>query len=183
MSTNLLHLLQVTKLDAAREQLQEAITLFFEDRSAIAVHTLVLSAHQVLHDYTDRKASMIKNDRALNENGQSIIQRYNKEFNFFKHAKGDRDATLAFHPELHTFFLADALHLFAAATGEWPLAHKVFNFWFILKRPNMVESERAKEAVAQASAWGWTHENKAVFLRMLREPGFIDGLQHAPSDA
>ncbi|MGY4828214.1 hypothetical protein ACVNIS_06530 [Sphaerotilaceae bacterium SBD11-9] len=183
MAIESLQLRQVTKLDAAREQLQEAITLFFEDRSAIAIHTLVLSAHQVLHDYTERKASMIKNDRALNEHGQSIIQRYNREFNFFKHAKGDKNDTLKFDPELHTFFLADALHLFAAATGEWPRAHQAFNFWFILKRPNMVESEVAKKAVAQALAWGWTHENKKVFLRMIREPGFTDGLQRAPSDA
>jgi hypothetical protein len=179
-----IHLREVTKLDAAREQLLEAITLFFEERSAIAIHTLVHAAHQVLHDYTERKASMIKNDRALNQQGREMILRYNKEFNFFKHAKDDRDQTLRFDPELHTFFLADALHLYAAAKGgSWPHEHQVFNFWFILKRPHMVEAELAKQAVAQAQAWGWSHDNKRIFLRMLREPNALRGMQRPPSEA
>ena len=179
-----LQLREVTKLDAAGEQLVEAITLFFEDRSAIAVHTLVHAAHQVLHDYTSRSASMIKNERALNEHGRDVMHRYNKEFNYFKHAKDDKNQTLRFDPELHKFFLADALHLYAAATeGSWPHPHRVFNIWFILKRPHMVEAEIAKKAVAQAKAWGWSYENKRVFLRMLREPEILHGTQRPPSEA
>ena len=170
----------VTKIDAAREQLLEAITLFFEDRSAIAVHTLVLAAHQVLHDYADRKASMIKNERAMTEGGNALIQRYNKEFNFFKHAKGDKNESIRFDPELHTFFLADALHLYAHATGEWPESHQIFNFWFILKHPHMVTAEKAKWAVAQATAQGWSAEDKSVYLRMLREPKAFVGATSPP---
>lgn len=184
MQTHQLHLREVTKLDAAREQILEAITLFFEERSSIAVHTLVHAAHQVLHDYTERKASMIKNERLLNEQGREMLHRYNKEFNFFKHAKDDRNQILHFDPELHTYFLADALHLYATAKGgDWPHAHKVFNFWFILKQPHMVEAEAAKIAVAQAKAWGWSHENKHVFLRMLSEPESLNGMQHPPRQA
>lgn len=113
---------------------------------------------------------MIKNDRAVRDYGKSRIERFSKEFNFFKHAKNDADKSLRFDPELHTFFLADALHLYAAATGEWPHEHKVFNFWFILKQPHMVKAETANSAVQSALKAGWSHENKRVFLELLRNP-------------
>ena len=171
----------VTKLDAAKEQLAEAITLFFEDRSAIAIHTLVLAAHQVLHDCADRKASMIKSERAMNEGGTALIHRYNKEFNFFKHAQGDKDASIRFDPELHTFFLADSLHMYAHATGFWPHPHQVFNFWFILRNPNMVEAAQAKAAVSQARLQGWSADNKPLFLRMLHQPHLFGFATQSPT--
>lgn len=167
------NLIDVTKLDAARALLSEAILLFFEERSPIAIHTLVLAAHQVLHDYTGRAQSMIKSERAVREYGKQRIERFNKEFNFFKHAESDAAKSLRFDPELHTFFLADALHLYAAATGDWPHEHKVFNFWFILKRPNMVEAEAAKNAIVRARTAGWSHESKRVFLELLRTPSLF----------
>lgn len=170
MANEAVHVINVSKLDAARAQLREAIVLFFEERSPIAIHTLVLASHQVLHDYTGRSKSMIKNERAIAEYGKERIERFNKEFNFFKHAKNDAQTLLTFDPELQTFFLADALHLYAAATGSWPHEHKVFNFWFILRRPHMVEVEVAKSAITSAHTAGWSHESKRIFLELLRNP-------------
>lgn len=163
----------ITKIDAARAQLLEAITLFFEERSAIAIHTLVMAVHQLLHDYTGRSKSMLKNERTVHDFGKERIHRYNKEFNFFKHSVDDKDQTLRFDTELHTYFLIDAIYLFAAATGEWPHAHQVFNLWFILKRPHMVEAPEALAAVTQANLGGWSHENLSVFLRLVREPALF----------
>lgn len=108
------------------------------------------------------------------------MQRYNKEFNFFKHAKDDKDESIRFDPELHTFFLADALHLYAHATGTWPHPHRVFNFWFILKHPHMVQVEKAKWAVAQATAQGWASDDKLQFLRLLRQPQLFGGSTLSP---
>jgi len=173
VTTESLSIVSVTKIDAARAQLREAIVLFFEDRSDIAIHTLVLAAHQILHDYTGRTGSMIKNELAVQEYGKERIVRFTKEFTFFKHAKNDPNESLRFDPELHTFFLADALHLFAAATGEWPHEHRVFNLWFILKRPHMVETEAAKSALAAARSAGWSHERKRVFLELLLNPSLF----------
>ena len=173
MNVENVFIVEVSKIDVARAQLREAIFLFFEERSPIAIHTLVLAAHQVLHDLTGRTKSMIKNDRAIQEYGKERIQRFNKEFNFFKHAKGDSHELLRFDPEFHTFFLADALHLYAVATGEWPHEHQVFNFWFILRRPHMVEAEAAKAAVEAAQRSGWSPECKLVFLELLRNPSLF----------
>ncbi len=113
---------------------------------------------------------MLKNERTVQEFGKERIHRYNKEFNFFKHSVDDKHDTLPFDTELHTYFLIDAIYLLAAATGEWPHAHQVFNLWFILKRPYMVETKEAVVAIAQAKLGGWSHENLSVFLRLIREP-------------
>ncbi len=173
MTAESVSIVEVSKVEVAQAQLREAISLYFEGRSPIAIHTLVLAAHQVLHDLTGRTKSMIKNERAIREYGKGRIERFNKEFNYFKHAKSDAHELLKFDPELHTFFLADALHLYAAATGEWPHEHKVFNFWFILRRPHMVEAEVAKAAVKAAQSSGWSPENKHVFLELMRNPSLF----------
>ena len=68
---------RITKIDAARAQLDEAIKLFFEGRNSIAIHTLVMAVHQLLHDYTGRSKSMLKNDRTVREFGKERIHRYN----------------------------------------------------------------------------------------------------------
>jgi len=161
---------EITKIDAAGAQLYEAITLFFERRSPIAVHTLVMAAHQLLHDYTDRAKSMLKNEKTIREYGKDRIHRFNKEFNFFKHSVGDKDEVLKFDPELHTYFLIDAIYLFAAATGEWPHIHQVFNFWFILKYPHMVTTEQAIAAVQTAQRGGWKFEQFEAFRELINRP-------------
>ena len=94
----------------------------------------------------------------------------NKEFNFFKHSVDDKDEVLNFDAELHTYFLIYAIYLYATATGAWPHAHKVFNLWFILKWPHMVEPPEASAAVAHAKLGGWSHENFGVFLKLVNEP-------------
>ena len=54
---------RVTKLDVVRRQLAAAIGLFFAESDAIAVHTLVAAAHQILVDLGQRKGiqSVVKN--------------------------------------------------------------------------------------------------------------------------
>jgi hypothetical protein len=49
VTTEAVRIINVTKLDAVQAQLREAITLFFEERSPIAIHTLVLASHQIAY--------------------------------------------------------------------------------------------------------------------------------------
>ncbi len=46
---------KVNKIEAARRQLVEAITLFFERRDPIAIHTLIGASHQILYDLAKGK--------------------------------------------------------------------------------------------------------------------------------
>jgi len=41
--------IMISKLDAARRQLATAITLWFEDRDPVSIHTLVFAAYEIIH--------------------------------------------------------------------------------------------------------------------------------------
>jgi argininosuccinate synthase len=44
----------VTKIEAARRQLNTAIELWFNDGDPVSIHTLASSAHQIIHDLNRR---------------------------------------------------------------------------------------------------------------------------------
>jgi hypothetical protein len=45
----------VDKWDAARRQLETAITLFFNDGNVVSQHTLVMAAHGILYDLAQKR--------------------------------------------------------------------------------------------------------------------------------
>ena len=70
--------LRISKIDAARRQLDCAIELWFFDKDEISIHTLAAAAYQIIHDLKVHKgivrdllydSAMIKdeyrNDRAI----------------------------------------------------------------------------------------------------------------------
>ena len=49
--------LKVSKLDAAKRQLETAIRLYFSNGDPVSIHTLVAAAYAILHDVTGRKGA------------------------------------------------------------------------------------------------------------------------------
>jgi hypothetical protein len=45
----------VSKLDAARRQLQTAIQLWFEERDPVAIHALAYAAYEIIHAISKRR--------------------------------------------------------------------------------------------------------------------------------
>jgi hypothetical protein len=92
---------RVSKLDAARRQLDCAIDLWFRDRDAVAVHTLAAASHQIIHDIHAVKSpyeelifdSVIIKD----EHRKDFINLIKGPVNFFKHADKDPDAVTEFN--------------------------------------------------------------------------------------
>ena len=48
-------ILTIDKLQAAKGQLREAIRLWFNEGDPVAVHCLVCSAHQIIHDLNSQQ--------------------------------------------------------------------------------------------------------------------------------
>ncbi len=46
---------KITKFEAAKRQLDTAITLWFSEADTVSIHTLVCSAHQIIHDINQQK--------------------------------------------------------------------------------------------------------------------------------
>ena len=133
----------VTKLEAARRQLDTAIRLFFSGGDSISIHTLAASAANVFADVSDRK---------LGQSWRSIIRETNKisksqlkdiihrEWNFFKHADRDTDSTLEFDESTtdHVIFVA-SLEC-GEVKKDLSRIMEVFQIWYIAAYPDKFDS-------------------------------------------
>ena len=90
----------ISKLEAATNQLDTAITLFFTGGNAVSIHTLAASAANIFADVAEHRQNgnswraKIQDDSGLSINELKTI--LHKEWNFFKHADRDPDSILQF---------------------------------------------------------------------------------------
>lgn len=95
--------IQSTKLDAARRQLETAITLLFTSGDAISTHTLAYAAFGILKDVAGHRggSGVMATAEALVSAGRKgeFWKGFSRAGNFFKHADRDPDAVLIGMPE------------------------------------------------------------------------------------
>tara|TARA_R110002124_G_scaffold149220_1_gene315100 strand:+ start:255610 stop:256179 length:570 start_codon:yes stop_codon:yes gene_type:complete len=145
----------ISKIDAAKSQLIEAINLFFEERDPVSIHTLLGASLGILHDHITDKGVVWDNNLMFHRETIYIKDEFRKlwqdsirkEQNFFKHA--DRDlkngtTNIEFDPEINIFHIVEAIKALGAIETEkkfWPVEFKVFFSWLVCKYPNMVKDE------------------------------------------
>src|SRR6266540_690470 len=103
----------IAKLDAARRQLETAITLWFNDGDPVSIHTLACAAYEIIHVVSKTKNrwqdllfdSLVIKDEYRNE----WTKRLKEPANFFKHARNDPDGSLDFDPAVSEGFILFAL--------------------------------------------------------------------------
>jgi hypothetical protein len=132
----------VTKLDVAKRQLNEAIRLFFEQRDTVSIHTLACASAQVLTDLC------LKNGVGMPlRDGSKIKESRRKEWhqamkaseNFFKHADRDHSDAHQFNSEQTQWDLIDAIRMYEALTKRSTYEATVYQKWFILKYPDLLQ--------------------------------------------
>ena len=128
----------ISKLDAARRQLDTAIDLWFRDGDGLSVFTLGFAALKVLMSVYP-SASADGFDRAIDTLvGQSGWKSMSSTANFLKHADRDPGALLtAFHPDMSMTVIGLAVLLYGHLAPELSLKMKAFDSW--------VESSAADE--------------------------------------
>lgn len=129
---------RVSKLEAARRQLEEAIEVFFRQGDMVAVHTLAAAALDILRDLGRPKGlgSIVKDSPlVLPEKQREVREIFNAAQNFFKHANRDPEETLEFRPDATPFFIFDAIELYAQVKGSSFAAGDVFRMWFVVTNP------------------------------------------------
>jgi len=122
--------MKITKLDAARRQMDAAIGLYFNEGDEIAVHTLVGAAHILIIDLS--KAAQL----------QSVIDRHikpemrwkfegviRKPQNFLKHAEDDPNETFDFNPHNTGLMLFIDIEMFKELTGSATDAMRAFHMY------------------------------------------------------
>jgi hypothetical protein len=125
----------ISKLDAARRQLETAITLYFHEGDPVSIHTLTGAAYEVLQHLNRAKGGepMIKDslkDRVKPQFVRDISRKLNEAQNFFKHADKDPDEVLtAFTSGQTEYLLLDACWAYCRLTGERLPVLNVFEKW------------------------------------------------------
>jgi hypothetical protein len=161
--------IHLSKLDAAKRQLETAIRLWFHSGDPVSVHTLAAASHQLLHDLAKRSGIS-----TLLRGAAQVKPEYRKEYvrlmssyeNFFKHADRDPERLLKFNPAATEFFLFDAIFTYQALTTENPPLMSTFKFWALIHHP-YIRDEKAKiifNSLPGGTENAWTAMEKAEFL-------------------
>jgi len=128
--------IKINKLEAARRQLETAISLYFNGGDPVSTHTLASAAVEILSDLnnacngtpmiTDLEVSGIIRP------GKMALARqvFRGPQNFFKHADKDPEAALDFHPEFPTVFILAGVEKYRELSAENPPLMRVFSLWF-----------------------------------------------------
>jgi hypothetical protein len=120
-------LIHITKLDAARRQLQTAIELWFADGDPVAVHTLVYAAHEIIHRLYRRSghSDLLFDSKtiAVAVDRKEFTKMLKADAAFFKHAERDIELDVAheFHPGRNELFIIISLFGLGRLVGTSPI--------------------------------------------------------------
>jgi hypothetical protein len=133
--------MRIKKLDAARRQLDAAVRAFFHGEDAIAVHTLVGAASNIISDLVRHKAPDRSWDKYIAQDNNLTEKEYfriaKKAQNFFKHANLDPDGEFEFDQrETDDLIFMTSLNLTGLCRSGEKLSDELslFQFWYIAVR-------------------------------------------------
>lgn len=147
--------IQVTKIDAARSQLIEAINLFFEERDPVSIHTLVGASLQILNDHITDIGVVWDNNLILRYDSIYVNDDYRKLWhnlineprNFFKHADKDLEKgklSIEFETERNEIHILEAIRCLTIVEGKefvFSIEFVFFFLWLGSKNPNLIKKE------------------------------------------
>ncbi|HWG10981.1 MAG TPA: hypothetical protein VN693_05725 [Rhodanobacteraceae bacterium] len=162
----------MSKLDAARRQLNEAIKLFFEERDALAIHTLAAAAQGTLRDIAratgaEHLSILHDNPSIPTEHRKTWINAINAPRNFFKHADVDHDSVLEFYDSDNIDTLLDAVFLYWAVSDESLSSASVFIGWFTTKHAEMRDAISGDQIGDYCVRNKISPDDKAQFLELI----------------
>jgi hypothetical protein len=164
--------INISKLDAAKRELEHAIKLFFNRGDIVVIHLAASSAQKILWDlgkingiksFRDELKKYIKPEKL-----DLVTKTLNKANNFFKHADKDPNGLLPFNPASSEYVIWDAVNLYQGLTSELPGLMVSFRLWFYIKHQDIVLDEKFKEAVSMHKA-DINLEDKGLFLDLASE--------------
>lgn len=139
--------LHISKLDAAKRQLEVAIRLYFAWGDPVAIHTLAAAAFNVLIDINDHrggKGPPIREkflDWIRPEHLSDAKKKLKEAENFFKHADCDPNSTLPFRPKTTEFVLLDGVELYFGLTQELPPLLQTYRAWWLIQHKHLLKPD------------------------------------------
>ncbi|MBZ0067426.1 MAG: hypothetical protein K8F26_01305 [Thiobacillus sp.] len=162
----------ISKLDAARRHLDEAIRLFFEGRDSLAIHTLTAAAQGILRDVARatgaQHVSILHDHPHISpEHRKDWVNAINAPRNFFKHADNDPNGTLEFDEAVNESLLLDAVLLYGTVAQEYLSAASVYMGWFTTKNPGLRGAISGNQVGDYCVRNGISPNDKERFLELI----------------
>ena len=149
--------IQVTKIEAARRQIDEAIRLLFENRDPVAVHTLTMASQRIIRDLCEETGA-----GGLWQAFKDVIKPgMEKEFwaesnrfgNFFKHADWDPHETSdTFTEEINDCMLFTTCMFYKELGHSLTNPMKVLGAWYMFNHPKILRNTTIRKYAAFVSA-------------------------------
>ena len=162
-------MIEVSKLDAAKRQMEVAIRLYFNNDDPVAVHTLTGAVYNLLRDInkSQKRQPMFLKGWFIDvfvkpEFKKKAIHIINEPENFFKHADRDPDSILSFKPEATEELLHESGCVYEKMTGESLPLVLCFHIWYMINRPEDYEYI-PDEYEALLNGKSYTKEDRLIF--------------------
>jgi hypothetical protein len=162
--------IQISKLDAAKEEIETAIYLYFHrETDVVSIHTLASAALKIVRNISDAtgKESVLTQgvDVLIKPEGKSLFwTKFHESANYFKHAERDFDKSHLFNPEINEYVIFFAVQYFRALTNSLSRKMREFEIWFMIKHPNLIIADKIREVALQVPS----DVNKTEFLEVLK---------------
>ena len=137
--------INISKIDAAKRQLETAIVLYFSNADLVSIHTLSAASHEIIQTLCkpNNVKSAIKDfDSVKPEKKKEYIDLVQGAQRFFKHANIDADKLYEFIPDTTDFLIFDACQMYQQLTNEIPKLFQIFTIWFFLKEPDIIRDDK-----------------------------------------
>jgi len=133
--------IKVTKLDAARRQLEASIDLFFHDRDILPIHTLAAAANGILSDLgktngIESGAPLAQMIAAVKQDKRGdFIRALNHAQNYLKHADRDPKDILSFDNMSAELLLLNAVVWYQTLTDDKTILMEAYYWWYLSSHP------------------------------------------------
>lgn len=141
---------QISKLDAARRQLETAIKLYFADLDSVSIHTLTCASHEILFQIGREKkiSSIIRHkfkELIKEEKFGYVMVEFDKIANFFKHGSDGARKQLTFNPKFTELWLWDSCLMYQQFAGEFTDYMGCFHLWYMVHNRELLNQLAASK--------------------------------------
>ena len=173
----------ISKLDAAKRELEHTIRLFFNYGDIVVMHLVASAAETLLADIGQKSGiTSIKDEitkRVKKDKQKYVLDKLNEAYNFFKHADKDPSKLLEFYPESSEFIIWDSVAMYQSIAKEITGLMLAYRFWFYTKYPTVLLKKEDYQGYLEISQ-KVDLKNRKLFLEIadkyesLRTTGKVD---------
>ena len=165
--------ISISKLDAAKRQLESSLRIFFNDGDPVSIHTLVNASDEILSKLCSKHGVKSIIDEGIEkfvrvEKRKELREKLTEAKNFFKHSGFNENKSVEFNHEVNPILLWDSCRLYQILTSEFTPIMTIFNIWFSLKNKDLILDEKKKEILESLNYTEYLDiENKKHFLETM----------------